>query len=204
MGGENFPYLDVLLGVILVYSCYKGWTSGFIKEALSLIGLILACYGCIHFSSQAAEIIYSYFALPEEYTRPIGMIAAFTFIIIVINILGSILGKIVNMLALGLINRVFGVLFSLTKVSFIIGVFVWQFDQINRNFGIISNENLHKSVLYTTFLEFSNEILPEFNTVKDVLQSQVDKSYGMIPSLIVRDHTAGISYDFKICGKEGY
>ena len=47
-------FIDVILGLLLVYGLYKGFRNGLILEIASIAALIAGIYGAIHFSYIAA------------------------------------------------------------------------------------------------------------------------------------------------------
>lgn len=160
MDTNSLPYLDILIGIILAYSCYKGWFGGFIKEVMSLGGLLVAAYGCIHFSHYVEKITQNYFSVPDSYANIIFSVVTFLLIFLVINILASLLSKLVAVLSLGLFNRILGMFFSLVKITMILALFVWQFEKVNRAFNLVSQDELKKSLLYTSILEVSIAVIP--------------------------------------------
>ena len=50
-------FIDIVLGVLLLYGLYKGVKNGLFVELASLAALIAGIYGAIHFSYLTADYL---------------------------------------------------------------------------------------------------------------------------------------------------
>jgi membrane protein required for colicin V production len=169
--------LDILIGIPLIYAIYKGFTKGFIYEVASLIALILGVYGAIHFSDFTAEVIQDTFKYESQYMEYISFIVTFIAIVIGINLIGRVMDKLVEAVALGFVNRLLGVAFGLLKGIIILSIVVHLINYVNDRFSFISQEKKKESLLYEPMTNISDTIFEFFNsdfsTTKEKIEDEI-------------------------------
>lgn len=136
--------LDILIGIPLIYAIYKGFTKGFIYEIATLLALILGVYGAIHFSDFTAEVIQDTFKYESQYMEYISFIVTFIVIVIGINLIGRVMDKTVEAVALGFVNRLLGLAFGLLKGVLILSIVIHLLNYVNDRFSFISEEKKKK------------------------------------------------------------
>jgi len=159
--------IDIILGIVLIYSFYKGLTKGFLSTIASLLGLILGVYGAIHFSYYAANFLAEKVDWDEQVINLTAFAITFLIILIGISVAGKMLTKIVDFAALGLLNKVLGGLFNALKMAFIVSV-IFMFMNASKNMSglIISEEKKESSLLYEPVAMIAPIVLP--NILKEV------------------------------------
>ena len=60
-------YIDIILGLLLIFSAIGGFKNGLIAEIASLAALILGIWGAIHFSDNTTELLIKYFDLKSDH-----------------------------------------------------------------------------------------------------------------------------------------
>ena len=114
--------LDGLVLVPVLYFAFKGFRNGIIKEILSLIGIILAIFVCIHFTDKLSSILSPFFGHARKYLPYISGIVLFFFTLAVIELIVFISTKIIVAVDLGIINRLLGFLFGIFKSTLFISI----------------------------------------------------------------------------------
>lgn len=146
-------FLDIVIGILLVWGLYKGLTNGLFVEVASLVALIAGLYGAIHFSYIAGDYLAEKFDWSEQYLKIAAFLITFFVIIIVVNLAGKFLTKIADFAMLGLLNKVAGGLFGMLKVAVILGALLIFFERLTSTFDIINDETKQKSVFYEPIKE---------------------------------------------------
>ncbi|MFA8434170.1 MAG: CvpA family protein [Marinifilaceae bacterium] len=141
-------FLDIILAIPLLWAVYKGFTKGLIVEVATLLALVLGIYGALHFSDFTADFIREQLDYDSKYMAYISFVVTFLVIVIGVNLLGKLLDKLVEAVALGLVNRLLGIFFSLAKAVLILSILVNLLDRVDQRFGFISKEKKEKSFLY--------------------------------------------------------
>ncbi|MFT5969635.1 MAG: membrane protein required for colicin V production [Flavobacteriales bacterium] len=155
-------YLDVIIAIPLLWALYKGFSKGLIVEICSLLALILGIYGALHFSFYASDLLVTKFQMDGEYLPVISFAITFIAIVFAISLLGKIITSIVKVVALGMLNRIAGALFSFLKVGLILSVIMMWLSPINKNLQIIDPEVRKSSVLWNVISPIASIIIPTF------------------------------------------
>ncbi len=146
-------FLDIVIGILLVWGLYKGLKNGLFVEVASLVALIAGLYGAIHFSYIAGDYLAEKFDWSEQYLKIAAFLITFFVIIIVVNLAGKFLTKIADFAMLGLLNKVAGGLFGMLKVAVILGALLIFFERLTSSFDIINEKTKQESVFYEPIKE---------------------------------------------------
>ncbi|MRT94438.1 CvpA family protein [Ancylomarina sp. 16SWW S1-10-2] len=172
--------LDIFIGLPLIYALYKGFTKGFIYEAATLAALILGVYGAIHFSDFTAEVIQDTFKYESQYMEYISFIVTFIVIVIGINLIGRIIDKLVEAVALGFVNRLFGLAFGLLKGVILLSIIIHLLNYVNDKLNFISQEKKAESLLYEPMSTVSDTLFDffdsDFSTTKANIEDKIKES----------------------------
>jgi len=141
-------FLDIILGLLLVYGLYKGLKNGLFIEIASMVALIAGIFGAIHFSYIAGEYLHQNMQFDERYMKIASFVITFIVIIIAVHLAGKLLTKIANFAMLGLLNKIAGGIFGVVKVAIILGALLIFFERVNSSVGLVKNESYSDSVLY--------------------------------------------------------
>jgi len=141
-------FLDIVIGILLVWGLYKGLKNGLFVEVASLIALIVGIYGAIHFSYITGEYLSERLDWSEQYIKVAAFLITFFAIIIVVNLAGKFLTKIADFAMLGLLNKVAGGIFGALKVAVILGAMLIFFERLASPLNMINEETKKESVFY--------------------------------------------------------
>ena len=166
-------YLDLCIGIPLIWGIYKGFTKGLIIEIATLIALILGVYGGIHFSYYAQNILKTYLDLGDHILPFASFIATFLTIVITINILAKILEKIIDLIALTLVNKIGGAFFGLLKAALIISLLLVIVDAVDKTLNLIPKNTKETSILYSPLKVVAPAIFPYLKGLN--LQEQAEE-----------------------------
>jgi len=146
-------FLDIVLGLLLVYGLYKGLKNGLFVEIASIVALIAGLYGAIHFSYITGNYLSRYMQWDERFINLTAFMITFSIIVIAVHLAGKFFTKIADFAMLGLLNKIAGGLFGVLKVAVILGALLVFFDHINNAAGLIRNETVQQSLLYEPIKE---------------------------------------------------
>ena len=153
--------LDIILGIILIYSFFQGTKKGLFVTLASLIGLVLGIIGAVYFSDYAANYINEWFSWKEQTTSVVAMAVTFITIVIIVNWAGKFLTKIVDFAFLGIFNKLLGGVFNMIISAFIVSVIFMFFNEWNATEYVISEEKKNNSYLYEPIANLAPLILPD-------------------------------------------
>ncbi|WP_372752954.1 CvpA family protein [Labilibaculum sp.] len=156
--------IDVIIGIPLLWAMVKGFKNGFIFEVATLVALVFGIYGAIHFSDFTAQFIRDRFNYDSEYMGYISFGLTFVVIVLLVHVIGKLLNSLIEAIALGMFNRILGMVFGLLKGVLIIGIVVYFVDYLDRKFEFIPDEKKEASILYKPMTIVSETMFDLFNS----------------------------------------
>ena len=153
-------WIDIVLGVLLLWALIKGYRKGLIIELASLLALILGIYGAIKFADITAIYLSKTVDLPDDYTPLIAFALTFVVIVVAVHFIARLVQKLVKMVALNFPNRLAGALFSGLKITLILSFLLFFIDSIDQNIKVIPKEAKDQSVLYYPLSGIAFKIIP--------------------------------------------
>ena len=168
-------FLDIILGILLVWGLYKGIKNGLIIELASIVALIAGIYGAIHFSYYAGDYLSQNMNWEERYINLTAFLITFIIIVLAVHVLSKLLTKVANFAMLGWLNRLAGGIFGVVKVAVVLGALVVFFDRVNTSTGLVKDDNMEQSILYRPIKQIGELIfsqgLKEKIEVREVFQT---------------------------------
>ncbi|MCF8363072.1 MAG: CvpA family protein [Prolixibacteraceae bacterium] len=141
-------YIDIIIIVLIIISAVRGATKGFIYEIASLIALIAGVWGAIKFSGATETFLVNRLNFTNQYIDIIAFVITFLLIIIFIHFIRKAVEKIIETISLGAINRIFGLVFSVVKTAFILGIVIVVLEKISENVKFMPEEDIQESSFY--------------------------------------------------------
>ncbi len=153
-------YIDIILGILLLWGLIKGLSKGLFVSLASLIALVAGIYIAVHFSYVVGNYLDQYVDWQEGVMKLIAFAITFILVVILISLAGKLLTKIADYAALGILNKILGGAFGVLKMAFIASVVIIFVDALNRNITIIKEETLNSSILYNPVRKLAPMVLP--------------------------------------------
>ena len=166
--------IDLVFAVLLLWAAYRGFTKGFIVQLATLAALLLGILGAVMFSDFTSSLIIKKFEVSGQYLPIISFAITFIAIVIAVHILAKALNKLIDAIALGVVNRLLGVLFSVLKVAFIVSIILVLVNKADHKYNFIPKETTENSLLYKPLSNLAPMIFPylNFEKVKKKLEDQ--------------------------------
>lgn len=151
-------YLDILLLLPLLYGAYKGFSRGFVIEVATLLGLILGVYIAIKFSNYTENILRDFLDISSKYLSYIALSVTFLLVVVAIYLLGKMLTKLVDIVSLGLVNKLLGTVLGVAKSFVILCIILLIVDALDDKFQFMNKEVKENSLFYNPFLNFAQQM----------------------------------------------
>jgi membrane protein required for colicin V production len=153
-------YIDYIIIVLLVISAIRGAFKGLIYELASLAALIFGVWGAIKFSAATEVFLTERLNFTSKHIDIIAFVITLLLIIVLIHLIGKAIEKAIESISLGTVNRIFGLIFSVFKTAFLLGIFVILIEKIDETFPIIPEDHIQESQLYTPLRTLSINSFP--------------------------------------------
>lgn len=153
--------VDIILLILLVPALYKGLTQGFIRQACGIIGLILGIFLAREFSDLLAEYLHSWINADPSIVRILAFALIMIGVIFSINLLGKVVEKIFQVVMLGWLNRLLGIVLALGTAIIVLSLLASLITYTHENwFTLIPQELLSESKLFGFLTTIYENILP--------------------------------------------
>ncbi|MFD2563706.1 CvpA family protein [Aquimarina rubra] len=153
-------YIDIILGILLLWGLIKGFSKGLFVSLASLVALIAGIYIAVHFSHLVGGYLEQYVNWGDGAMKLTAFAITFIIVVILISLAGKLLTKIADFASLGVLNKLLGAAFGVLKFAFIASVVIIFIDAGNRSLGIIKQETLDSSILYSPVKKLAPMVLP--------------------------------------------
>jgi membrane protein required for colicin V production len=173
----GMTFLDIFLGLLLLWGVYRGLKNGLLIEVASIIALIAGLFGAFHFSYIVADYLSETWHWNITYINLIAFIITFFLIVIAVNLLARLLTKVINIAMLGLLNKIAGAFFGALKVAVILGAFLVFFDRVNTSFEFLSEKTKNESALYGPIRDIGALVFGKVFRAVDTKNDDSEPSY---------------------------
>ena len=159
-------YFDIIILLIFSWFAYKGFTKGLIIELASLVAILLGIYAAFHFSVFASSILQNNLGIKSSYIPVISFVLTFLIVIILVFLLAKLIEGLINLVLLGLVNKIAGAVFSIVKAFLILSVLIFAFNIIDSQSRMISGKTRDSSLLYKPLVRTGSFVMQWANVNK--------------------------------------
>lgn len=159
-------YFDIVFIIPLLWGAYKGFVKGFVIEIASFFALGLGVWGGLKFSYLSAEYLSKAFDIAENIMPLISFSVVFILIVVVVFLLARLLESVLKKAALGVFNKLLGLVFGSLKFAFIMSVILNLVNVFNNEVEFIKPEQKASSLLYNPLEKVAQLIIPGIKDLK--------------------------------------
>ncbi len=152
--------LDVLILIPIVWGFIRGLTKGLIIELATLAGMILGILAAYYFAPDVSAWLRQYFTFSDNAGRIIAYILIFVAVMLAAYIIGKIIEKTVDMVALGWLNKLLGAVIGVVKGAIVAGIIVFAIVTFDRGEKIITRQAKEKSMFFQAAARIIPSLLP--------------------------------------------
>lgn len=122
---------DLIILIPLLVGAYKGFRDGLIIEVFSLLALILGIIGGFKLLHVVMEFMQEEWGFEGTWLPFIAFLLIFIGIILLTNIAGKALSKLINITALGVFDKLGGAVLAVFKYALGLSVLIWILDKMD-------------------------------------------------------------------------
>ena len=137
--------LDLILLIALLIGAYRGFRKGLFIEVVGIAALIIAVIGGFKLLHVGIEFLSSHFGGFSHLIPYIAFILIFIAILVLINLLGSTVKRVLDLTLLGSLDNFAGALLGVLKWAIAISIFLWLTHTVGFR---IPEETRHASLIY--------------------------------------------------------
>jgi membrane protein required for colicin V production len=109
-----------------------------------------------------------------KYLSIASFITTFVAVVVIVYLIGKIIEKFINILALGFFNKLAGLAFGVVKAAFLLSIVILVINSFDDDRSVITPKMREGSMLYNTIEKFAPSIIPRLN-IDDIRDVEFDK-----------------------------
>lgn len=118
-------WIDILVLVVLGIGVLSGFQKGFVKSLAGFVGIGLAIWAGLNFSSFLEGIVNQQEAIPDNWVKIVALLATIGLVYVGIKVVSKILHSTIHTIGLGFFNRLGGAVFGLLLYTLAICAFIY-------------------------------------------------------------------------------
>ena len=167
-------YLDIFIGIILIFALVRGLMNGFIKELASTIGFLLGLFVAATCYQTLGEYLTVDGSEVNMFTSIVAFLLLWIIVPIVFGLLATLITKALDLTALGIANRIGGGILSMAKYLVLLSCVLNVMVSLN----ILNNERTEGSVMLEP-VQFITKFAME--RASDYVPEVIEKAGEMLP-----------------------
>jgi len=181
MNMSNIGALDAIIGVALAWALFRGFQKGFIVKIASLIALVAGTFAGFHGSEGLANWLNNEVNWSETSVQLTAFILTFILVVIGVHFLAKLIEKMVDLTALGLINKLAGMALGAFQMVLLLSITTFALDGVFGERNWLPAGAAEESVLYPSVETAVEWIIPEMNRstpwdqIRDRMHDEVER-----------------------------
>ena len=159
---------DVIVYIALAWAVLNGWRKGFLLQLVSLVAVVAALF----LAARCSSTVGGWLGLGAASSSIVGFIIIFLVALIAITICGYLMRAILKVAGLGPMDAILGIVFSIMKVSLVVGVMFSWISTINNNFNFVPQSKIEQSLWFEPVKSVAECITSCFGGVAENLINQ--------------------------------
>ncbi len=129
---ESLPLApaDIVLLLLLLVGAWRGFTKGLVLSVASLVGLVGGVWAAAHFSHLAADALSKHVSWSVNSMSMAALALTFLAVVVAVHLLAKLLEKLLDIVALGVANKLAGAVFGMAKMALIASFAMYFLNQV--------------------------------------------------------------------------
>lgn len=165
---------DIIIVILLLLGAYSGYKKGLILELIAIFAFVLAIVGgfkLLHVGMGYVSKMYDGFG---NFLPFVAFLVIFVLILIVVNMVGEMLKKIIDWTPLGVLDNLAGALIGIAKWALALSILLWVTSSLNISLPDYFTKNSRILPLVSGFAsqvgDFISTIFPSFDSFIKTLE----------------------------------
>jgi len=154
----------------LIFGAVLGFRKGLLLEIFGVLAFVLAIIGGFKLMETGMVYLSEYFEDFDQLLPFISFLVIFLAIIILVNMLGKLLKKMIDLTLLGGFDKFAGAILGLVKWAIGVSILLW----LVNNFGIELPGQEEELVLYPFLTELGPKLIASLDVVLPFAQEMLD------------------------------
>ena len=166
--------LDWIIIVIVAVGAILGFMKGAIKQVATIVGLVVGLLLARALFSQLGERLAVELGTTVSVAQVIAFFMIWILVPVVFLLLASMFTRALEVVRLGIVNRLLGALLGALKYAFIVSLAVSFLEYIDSKNELINRTVKQSSLLYYPVMELSGLFIPTLkNVTNEIIQTDI-------------------------------
>ncbi|MBW6491414.1 MAG: CvpA family protein [Lentimicrobium sp.] len=152
--------IDAVIFISLIIAAITGFFKGFIISVASFVGFLLGIILSFRFAGSVQQLLIEITGSEGRYLYFVGFLICFALVVVIVQLIGKAIEKIVKAVALGFLNRITGAGFGVLKSLLIFSALIYALAYIDPKNRLITPEQQKNSLFYQPLEKLLPSILP--------------------------------------------
>ena len=140
--------LDIIILCVVGLLVFNGIRKGLIISLASLIALVLGIYAAVHFSNYMEKVLVDNFHPSGHWLPVLSFALTFLIVVVLVILTAKVVEKLVSLVGMGFLNRLFGAVFGFIKGVLIVSVILFIVTSLDKNEKLITHKPKQESMIY--------------------------------------------------------
>lgn len=174
---------DIVFIIPVVWMAYVGFKKGLVVELSSLVALLLGVFVSLYFSDITAEFLKETLDVKSKYLSLISLIITFVLVVVAVNLIGKLVEKLVDIVALGFLNKSAGGMFGVLKAAVLLSFVLFFVEKADKNNFIISDDLRENSLFYPYVQPIADYLINIYGDIEFDFDAEELKEKVMNPNI---------------------
>ena len=158
--------IDIIVAVLLVIACIKGYQKGLILALFSVIAFVVGLAAALKLSAVVAGYLKNSVSVSAKWLPFISFIVVFLVVVLLVRWGGRLIEKSFQLVLLGWINRLGGIILYATLYLVILSVFLFYAQQLK----LLQPETISASQTYPFLQPWGPKAINGFGNIIPVFK----------------------------------
>ncbi len=145
--------LDIIILVLLIPALIRGISKGLIEQVAAFASLMLSAWTAYKFSSRLEEVLSTHINVSPQLLYIISFAIIIVIVVLLLHLIARLATKFIELLHMGWINSVLGVVFAIFNVLLVIGLVLFLFTSLNTSSFHLDTTWLDDSMIYQSIIK---------------------------------------------------
>lgn len=172
--------IDIIFAIIMVMAIIKGYRKGLVVAAFSIVAYIIGLAAALKLSAAVAGYLQQNVNVSNRWLPFISFAIVFIAVVILVNWAGKLIQETFEMVMLGWLNRIGGVVFYAALYIIIFSIFLFYAEKIH----LISDDSFKNSVTYSFVKPWGPVVIDGFGKLVPIFKemfTQLESFFASLP-----------------------
>ena len=163
--------IDFIFAVLMVLACIKGYQRGLILAVFSIVAFIIGLAAALKLSTVVADWMKDSISISAKWLPFISFVFVFFAVLLLVGWGGKLIEKSIQVVMLGWINRLGGIVFYAALYIIIFSIFLFYAEKLQ----LVKPSVIESSVTYSFVHPWGPKVIDGFGTVIPIFKDMFSR-----------------------------